>query len=135
MRVPLLPAVFGVLIIGAAALNQYNHDLGLKEMRFQDLLKENLALRRTIQDQPRINYLATNYGHDVRRDKTRRLLPLDSFVLPRRPLPLWIQADDALIQMIEEGDSVHVDAYRIVADTEAVYLDKPLLPGKKSDER
>lgn len=128
MKALLLLALLAALLLGVSMFYQSNPEQGMKE-----LLKENRALRRAIQDQPKINYLATNYGHDVRQDKTRRLLPLDSFVLPRRPLPLWIQADDALIQMIEEGDSVHVDAYRIVADTTVFY--RELLPKDTRDER
>lgn len=122
-----------VLVLGAC-FSQYRFEVNRLEGHIRERDQLNLELRRELENRMKLSYLAVNYGTDARQDPSRRLLPLEHFSLPLEDRPLWLQADDALIQFIGEPDSLRVDAWRVVSDTTASYLDKSLFSSEAFNE-
>ena len=121
------------LVLGAC-FSQYRFEVNKLEGYIRERERLNLQLQRQLESRMKLSYLAVNYGTDARQDHSRRLLHLEHFSLPLEGRPLWLQADDALIQFIREPDSLRVDAWRVVSDTTVSYLDKDLLPPGAFDE-
>ena len=117
-----------LVLVLVICFSQYRFEVSGLEGEIRERERMNLQLQRQLESRMQLSYLAVNYGTDARLDHSRRLLHLEHFSLPLEGRPLWLQADDALIQFIREPDSLRVDAWRVVSDTTASYLDKELLP-------
>ena len=77
-----------------------------------------LQARETILCQ--LRYVAADLGYgDANRIKDPRLTPLDSFIVPRTDKPLWIQADDGMIQVLVDSTFYRVDLYKVSPPSQA----------------
>jgi len=88
-----------------------------QRIEIETLTAERDRLRQYARQFGHLAYLASDYGEDLRANPSKRLSPLDQFALPIEKRPLLIQADDVIIQVYTDEDSLRVDAFRVWADT------------------
>lgn len=117
--VPPLIKWAAIVFLLAIAFSEINHRLSTRDAKIKTLITENRRIIQYARQFGHLSYLASDYGEDLRHNPSKRFVHLDQFTLPIADRPLLIQADDVVIQVYRDTDSLRVTAFRVKADTTA----------------